>query len=367
MGQRIRQKPDIHVKFSGVSKSYDGETLVVRSLDAEIERGEFLTLLGPSGSGKTTCLMMLAGFQMPTSGEIQIDGKSVQNIPPHRRGIGMVFQNYALFPHMSVGKNLAFPLQVRKISKDQQSARIKRALELVRLEGFDNRIPRELSGGQQQRVAIARALVFEPELVLMDEPLGALDRALRDEMQYELRRIHRELGVTMVYVTHDQQEAMVLSDRVAVFEEGRIQQVGTPEVLYEEPGVSFVSGFIGENNHLPGLVQDIKDGMCTVLVGDTEIKSFTVDELHPGSAVTVSIRPERICLSPSPGVYTNEYDAEIVDIIFLGNHLRLNLNVAGRENFILKIPNTAGHGAVLRGDTVKIGWAAQDCRSFNLE
>ncbi len=367
MDRQIKQKPDIHVKFSGVSKSYDGETFVVKNMDAEIERGEFLTLLGPSGSGKTTCLMMLAGFQMPTFGEIQIDGKPVHDIPPYRRGIGMVFQNYALFPHMSVGRNLAFPLQVRNISNDQQSVRIKQALELVRLKGFDNRVPRELSGGQQQRVAIARALVFEPELVLMDEPLGALDRALRDEMQYELRRIHRELGVTMVYVTHDQQEAMVLSDRVAVFEEGRIQQVGTPEVLYEEPVVSFVSGFIGENNHLLGLVRDVQDGMCTILIGDTEVRSYTVDELRPGSAVTVSIRPERICLSPSPGVYTNECNAKVVDIMFLGDHLRLNLNIAGRENFILKIPNIAGHGAVLRGDTVKIGWAAQDSRAFNLE
>ncbi|MDE2978671.1 MAG: ATP-binding cassette domain-containing protein, partial [Acidobacteriota bacterium] len=222
-----------HVEFVGVDKSYDGENLVVRGLDLAVERGEFLTLLGPSGSGKTTCLMMLAGFEAPTAGTIRIAGRPIQDLPPHRRGIGMVFQNYALFPHMTVGGNLAFPLEVRGVEPAPRRERVKRALSLVQLEGLEDRRPAQLSGGQQQRVAIARALVFEPEIVLMDEPLGALDRRLREEMQYEIRRIHSTLGVTVVYVTHDQQEAMTLSDRVAVFHNGVIEQAASPEVLYE--------------------------------------------------------------------------------------------------------------------------------------
>ena len=209
-----------YVEFERVSKSFDGRTMVVRDLDLQIRKGEFLTLLGPSGSGKTTCLMMLAGFETPTSGAILIDGRPMHHVPPRRRGIGMVFQNYALFPHMTVGENLAFPLQVRGLDPERRRDRVRQALQLVRLDGLEHRRPRQLSGGQQQRVAIARALVFEPNLVLMDEPLGALDRRLREELQYEIRRIHRDLGVTVLYVTHDQQEAMVLSDRVACLPRG---------------------------------------------------------------------------------------------------------------------------------------------------
>ena len=217
--------PNTHVEFERVCKSYGGRVQVVRDLDLTVRDGEFLTLLGASGSGKTTCLMMLAGFEAPTSGTIRIRGRSVHDLPPRKRGIGVVFQNYALFPHMTVGGNLAFPLEVRGLDAEQRRERVRQALQLVRLEGFEDRRPSELSGGQQQRVAIARALVFEPGLVLMDEPLGALDRRLREEMQYEIRRIQRTLGITVVYVTHDQQEAMVLSDRVAVFRHGRIEQI----------------------------------------------------------------------------------------------------------------------------------------------
>ena len=214
-----------HVQFQNIDKSYDGRTLVVQDLNPDIREGEFLTLLGPSGSGKTTCLMMLAGFETPSSGSIRIGGRSVHDLPPRQRNIGVVFQNYALFPHLSVGANLSFPLEVRRMEAHERRQRVRRALSLVRLQGFEERRPDQLSGGQQQRVAIARALVFEPHLVLMDEPLGALDRNLREEMQYEIRRIHRRLGVTIVYVTHDQQEAMVMSDRIAVFQHGRIEQV----------------------------------------------------------------------------------------------------------------------------------------------
>ncbi len=352
-----------YVEFERVGKSFDGRTLVVRDLDLQIRKGEFLTLLGPSGSGKTTCLMMLAGFETPTSGAIRIDGRPMHQVPPRRRGIGMVFQNYALFPHMTVGENLAFPLEVRGLDAERRRDRVRRALELVRLNGFDQRRPRQLSGGQQQRVAIARALVFEPDLVLMDEPLGALDRRLREELQYEIRRIHQDLGVTVLYVTHDQHEAMVLSDRVAVFRAGRIEQIASPEALYEEPMRSFVARFIGANNRLGGRVTAVNDeGICDVNVGGQIVRALRIAPCAPGDATTLSIRPERVAVAPSPGLYTNEFDARIEDITFLGDHLRLRVAVCGRSDFIVKIPNIVGHGAVLEGDHIRIGWTPTDCR-----
>ena len=204
------------VKFDKVDKSYDGKVLVVKDLQLDIAEGEFITMLGPSGSGKTTCLMMLAGFETPTNGEIYLDGKAISSIPPHKRGIGMVFQNYALFPHMTVYENLAFPLRVRKIPKDEADKKIDKALSMVSLQGFAARMPGQLSGGQQQRVAVARSLVFDPQLVLMDEPLGALDKNLRESMQYEIKHIHESIGVTVVYVTHDQSEALTMSNRLSL-------------------------------------------------------------------------------------------------------------------------------------------------------
>ena len=252
------------VEFDHVQKSYDGENLVVKDLNLSIAKGEFLTMLGPSGSGKTTCLMMLAGFETATHGEIRLAGREINNIPPHKRGIGMVFQNYALFPHMTVAENLAFPLEVRKLGKSEREQKVKRALDMVQMGAFGGRRPAQLSGGQQQRIALARALVFEPELVLMDEPLGALDKQLREHMQFEITRLAHELGITTVYVTHDQTEALTMSDNVAVFDDGRIQQLAPPVVLYEEPENSFVAQFIGENNTLEGVVQEIKGDVAVV-------------------------------------------------------------------------------------------------------
>ena len=356
-----------YVEFERVSKTFDGRTLVVRDLDLQIRKGEFLTLLGPSGSGKTTCLMMLAGFETPTAGVIRIEGRAVQQVPPRRRGIGMVFQNYALFPHMTVGENLAFPLEVRGIDAEQRRERVRRALQLVRLDGMEQRRPGQLSGGQQQRVAIARALVFEPELVLMDEPLGALDRRLREELQYEIRRIHRDLGVTMLYVTHDQQEALVMSDRVAVFQAGRIEQIATPEGLYEEPARSFVARFIGENNRLAGRVTGTAGEICEVDVGGETVRALRVAPCGPGDATTLSIRPERVAIAPAPGLYTNEYEARIEDMTFLGDHLRLRLSVCGSSEFVVKIPNVVGHGAVTEGDRIRIGWTPTDCRALDAD
>ena len=277
---RTHVKP--YVQFQNIDKSYDGRTLVVQDLNLDIREGEFLTLLGPSGSGKTTCLMMLAGFETPSAGSIRIGGRSVHDLPPRQRNIGVVFQNYALFPHLSVGANLSFPLEVRRMAAHERRQRVRSALSLVRLQGFEERRPDQLSGGQQQRVAIARALVFEPHLVLMDEPLGALDRNLREEMQYEIRRIHRRLGVTIVYVTHDQQEAMVMSDRIAVFHDGRIEQVAPPEILYEEPERPFVARFIGGNNLVHGSVAAVDGDYCRVDVHGRTVVAYRVAECAPG-------------------------------------------------------------------------------------
>ena len=356
-----------YVEFEGIEKSYDGRTLVVRDLNLSVREGEFLTLLGPSGSGKTTCLMMLAGFEMPTSGTIRIAGRSVHDLPPRQRNIGVVFQNYALFPHLTVEKNLSFPLDVRRLAPEQRRERVRRALRLVRLEGFERRRPDELSGGQQQRVAIARALVFEPSLVLMDEPLGALDRSLREEMQYEIRRIHRRLGVTVVYVTHDQQEAMVMSDRIAVFHRGRIEQVAPPEILYEEPERPFVARFIGGNNLLRGRVAAVAGDYCRVDVAGRIVVAYRVAACAPGDEVTVAIRPERIGVAARAGVYRNQFPARVELITFLGDHLVIHAVVDRRTDYQLRIPNIVGHGAMLEGDDIEIGWAAADCRALDLE
>ncbi len=358
-----------HVEFRGVSKSYDGRTLVVEDLDLSIRTGEFVTLLGPSGSGKTTILMMLAGFQAPTAGEILLDGRPIHNLPARKRGIGMVFQNYALFPHMTVGANLAFPLEVRGMSKEECSARVERVLRLVRLEGFVDRRPGQLSGGQQQRVAIARALVFEPTLVLMDEPLGALDRSLREEMQYEIRRIHRTLAVTVVYVTHDQQEAMVMSDRIALLRDGVVEQIAVPEGLYEEPERAFVARFIGESNQLHGRITAMleSDNVCEVETGGEMVRALRVAQCGVGDNVTLSIRPERVAINPEAGRYKNEVRATVEDLTFLGNQLRVRLAACGREDFIATIPNIVGHGGLLEGDSVRIGWTVVDCRVLNYE
>ena len=311
--------------------------------------------------------MMLAGFQTPTSGHIRIGGRPVEDLPPRKRGIGMVFQNYALFPHMTVGENLSFPLDVRGVPDEQRRERVARALDLVRLAGFEDRRPGQLSGGQQQRVAIVRALVFEPGLVLMDEPLGALDRSLREEMQYEIRSIHQRLGVTVVYVTHDQQEAMVMSDRIAVLNGGRIEQIAGPEGLYEEPERAFVARFIGENNRLHGRVIEADDALCNVEVGGERVRAFRITPCEPGDTVTLSIRPERIAINPRDDLYYNQMRATVEDMTFLGDHLRVRLAACGRTDVVAKIPNIVGHGAMMVGDEVRIGWTVNDCRALDFE
>ncbi|PVE47412.1 spermidine/putrescine ABC transporter ATP-binding protein [Pararhodobacter aggregans] len=360
-------RADGFVVFDRVQKSYDGEILVVKDLNLSMPKGEFLTMLGPSGSGKTTCLMMLAGFETATHGEILLDGKPINNIPPHKRGIGMVFQNYALFPHMTIAENLSFPLEVRGIGKSDREAKIKRALDMVQMGAFGNRRPAQLSGGQQQRVALARALVFEPELVLMDEPLGALDKQLREHMQFEITNLAHNLGITTVYVTHDQTEALTMSDRVAVFNDGRIQQLAPPEDLYERPANSFVAQFIGENNKLDGTVETINGDKCTVRLDDgTLIDAQPVNVSKAGERTRVSIRPERVESNPDRLARdAHLVEAEVLEFIYMGDTFRFRLRVAGRDDFVMKYRNAQDQRRLSAGDKIRIGWRPEDCRALD--
>lgn len=358
---------DAFVEFERVQKSYDGENLVVKDLNLIMPRGEFLTMLGPSGSGKTTCLMMLAGFETATHGDIRLGGTSINNIPPHKRGIGMVFQNYALFPHMTIAENLSFPLEVRKMGKSEREEKVKRALDMVEMGSFGGRRPSQLSGGQQQRIALARALVFEPELVLMDEPLGALDKQLREKMQFEITHLAHRLGITVVYVTHDQTEALTMSDRVAVFEDGRIQQLAPPDKLYEEPQNSFVAQFIGENNTLEGTVKEINNGVALVqLDGGELIDCRPVNVSKPGERTRVSIRPERVEYNKdrlAEGVHTLK--AEVLEFIYMGDIFRTRLRVAGNDEFVIKTRNAPDQDRLKPGQQIEIGWLPDDCHALD--
>ncbi len=355
------------VEFERVQKSYDGEALVVKDLNLVMPKGEFLTMLGPSGSGKTTCLMMLAGFETATHGDIRLDGVSINNIPPHKRGIGMVFQNYALFPHMTVAENLSFPLEVRKMGKSERETKVKRALDMVQMGAFGGRRPAQLSGGQQQRIALARALVFEAELVLMDEPLGALDKQLREHMQFEIKRIADNLGITVVYVTHDQTEALTMSDRVAVFDDGRIQQLAPPDQLYEAPENSFVAQFIGENNTLEGVVKEIKGGTALVELDDGElIDCKPVNVSQPGERTRVSIRPERVEYNKERlSADAHTLKAEVLEFIYMGDIFRTRLRVAGNEDFVIKTRNAPDQVRLQPGQHIEIGWLPDDCRALD--
>jgi len=354
------------VSFENIEKSFDGETLVIKDFSLDIFQGEFLTLLGPSGSGKTTTLMMLAGFETPTHGEIFFNGKLINEIPPYKRNIGMVFQDYALFPHMTIRENLAFPLKVRKHPKREIDQKVSKVLEMVKLLGFEGRMPAQLSGGQQQRIALARALVFEPQLVLMDEPLGALDKNLREQMQYEIKHIHEELNVTVVYVTHDQSEALTMSSRIAVFNDGVIQQLSTPDVLYEEPQNAFVAQFIGENNRLSGKVTEIDGNTCVVEVdGGGTVKALKVNVKAVGERTTLSLRPERVTVNPAMEYIDNVFVGRVVEHIYLGDHIRTRVNVCGNDAFIIKIPNSQRSLIPEKGQEIHFGWSLKDCRALD--
>ncbi|MEQ4618240.1 MAG: ABC transporter ATP-binding protein [Corticimicrobacter sp.] len=333
---------DVLVSFRGVKKTYDGENLVVKSLDLDIYKGEFLTLLGPSGSGKTTCLMMLAGFEFPTGGEIRLGDQLLNRVPPHKRNIGMVFQNYALFPHLTVAQNVGYPLQVRGMSAAERKTRIMEALAMVHMEKFGDRYPAQLSGGQQQRIALARALVFKPQLVLMDEPLGALDKQLREHMQIELKALHSQLGMTFVYVTHDQNEALTMSDRVAVFDQGIIQQIDPVDALYETPDNLFVAGFIGDSNRLAGkLTQQDADTCALALPDGQTVHGRLIGTFAAGQPATASIRPERMRLVTADSAVTpglQRLNCTVSSLIYFGDHVRLQCTLPGQSQCFVKVP-----------------------------
>ena len=350
------------VRFERVRKSYDGVHFVVDDLNLAVRRGEFLTMLGPSGSGKTTSLMMLGGFEAPTFGHIFLDGEPVERLPPEKRNIGFVFQNYALFPHMTVAENVAFPLRYRGIKGAAAAAKVAKALGMVHLGPFAERKPGQLSGGQQQRVALARALVFDPTLVLMDEPLGALDKQLREHMQVEIKQLQRMLGITMVYVTHDQSEALTMSDRIAVFNDGRIQQLAAPEVLYEAPANGFVAGFIGENNLLPATVTGREGRFAVVtLEGGASLRVPDPGGRAVGATAVLAIRPERFSVADGTGADANCVAGTIADLFYLGDHVRLVVAAGCGKPITARIP-VAHRRPFAAGEAVTLACAAADCR-----
>ncbi len=332
----------------------------VRDVNLDIAAGEFMTFLGPSGSGKTTTLNMIAGFVSVTSGEILIAGEDVARMPAHKRDIGMVFQHYALFPHMTAAQNVAFPLEQRKVAKDEIRRRVSAALASVHLEDLSARLPRQLSGGQQQRVAVARSIVYNPRVLLMDEPLGALDKRLREQLQLEITRLHRELGLTFVYVTHDQEEALALSDRIAVFNEGGIEQVGTPDELYERPSTVFVAEFLGDSNVLRGTVS--RDG--STLRGEHYelLLGSGGNPVRPGGLGAVVIRPERIhVLTEDQGPTTgqNVLEATVSEVVYLGSARKVALEFPWGGRGLVRESMRAASSAE-RGGRVRVAWAPKD-------
>lgn len=346
------------VEFRNVAKTYDGEVNVLENLNLEIAKGEFVTLLGASGSGKTTALMILAGFEPATQGDIFLNGRRLNDVPAYKRNMGVVFQSYALFPHQTVAQNVAYPLKHRKVPKAERIDRVADALKMVDLEAFGTRLPSQLSGGQQQRVALARALVFEPELVLMDEPLGALDKNLREQMQLELKRLHDQLGMTVVYVTHDQSEALTMSDRIAVFDRGKILQIGTPTEIYERPSSSFVANFVGENNNLRGKVRSVNRKQVVVTLADgSSVKALNPLKFKAGDEVNVVIRPEHMIPGKAAGENRNQLAGRIRDIIYYGDHHRLEIDLELVGLITLKT-HLGDEIRVSNGSSVNVSWNA---------
>lgn len=350
------------LELRNVSKGY-GSHIAVADLSLQLAKGEFLSLLGPSGSGKTTTLMMIAGLLQPAAGAILLEQRPITSLPPYKRNIGVVFQNYALFPHMTVARNIAFPLTMRGVGRDEIAVRVRRALELVGLPGHGDRYPKQLSGGQQQRVALARAMVFEPPILLMDEPLGALDKKLREQMQLEIKRLHRELGMTIIYVTHDQEEALVMSDRIAVFNLGRLQQIGAPAHLYDRPATRFVAEFIGESNIFSGTV-----GAKTEEFGVSEsagllLRAVAAEPLAAGDRSVVSVRPERIALQAGDASARTEnaIRGHVSDVVYLGRSRKYIVHTdTGHQVICLQQASSGNDRAFEPGASVLLSWRAED-------
>ncbi|WP_181706472.1 ABC transporter ATP-binding protein [Chthonobacter rhizosphaerae] len=348
------------IGIRSVSKHYGGFA-ALSDVSLHIEPGEFMTFLGPSGSGKTTTLNLIAGFTDISGGHLDVGGKSVVGVPAHKRNIGVVFQHYALFPHMTVGGNVAYPLSLRRVPAAERTERVKRALEMVKMTDFAHRYPSELSGGQQQRVALARAIVFDPPLLLMDEPLGALDKKLREWLQLEIKRIHRELGTTFVYVTHDQEEALVLSDRIAVFNGGRVEQIGTGRQLYDEPATLFVGRFIGDSTVLRGAARSDGTGTALTIAGETVV---TDKRLSGGGVPVMLIRPEKLRLqrrsATGAGDGLNRLAGRISEVIYLGSGSKYEVELADGSTAIVRSP--LGDESFAIGDPVDLLFSPADAK-----
>ncbi|KQT13316.1 ABC transporter ATP-binding protein [Ramlibacter sp. Leaf400] len=350
------------LQISGLTKRY-GDFVALAPTDLEVAKGEFLTLLGPSGSGKTTLLSLIAGLALPDGGRLLIDGQDVTHGAPYERDIGMVFQNYALFPHMTVAENIAFPLKMRNVDAASAKRRAMEALELVRLPHLSQRYPKELSGGQQQRIALARCLVYKPAIVLMDEPLGALDKKLRDQMQLEIKRIHRELGTTIVYVTHDQEEAMTMSDRICLMNQGRVEQLGTPSDLYFRPRTLFVADFLGESNLLAGTVESVEGGEAQVQLAQNGGRALAAVHapLSAGSKVRVMVRPQNIAVRAGAGD-VNAVHGKVLDSMITGSLTKLYVSApsAGPEPLVMCYPTSSGTAPHAIGDDITLHWSRGD-------
>ncbi len=345
----------VPINLQNLCKYYGG-MIANHQVNLTVDAGEFITFLGPSGSGKTTTLMMIAGFIAPSAGDIQIDHRSIIDIPVHKRNIGMVFQNYALFPHLTVAENIAFPLKMRHIGKKDIQQRVKNTLDLVRLPNIAERRPKQLSGGQQQRVALARALVFEPRLLLLDEPLSALDAKLREEMKFELKQLHQQLGVTILFVTHDQEEALTLSDRIAVFREGSLAQVGKPETLYRRPSNRFVADFIGSSNFIGGHVISADSQRLTLDLGHdlTMVATHRPDWPIPSQQAEFTLRLEDIKVGGSAADCRNRYQATIEESLYIGDTIKYKVRL--NHQLSLKIKTSAAGEKLSSGTTIAIGW-----------
>jgi putative spermidine/putrescine transport system ATP-binding protein len=348
------------LRLQELCKRYEGfRTAAVASLSLNVDAGEFLSLLGASGSGKTTTLMMIAGFTTPDRGQVWLGGEPIVHLPPEKRGIGVVFQNYALFPHMTALRNVAFPLKMRGLVAGEARRRAEAALDRVGLAELGHRLPSELSGGQQQRVALARAIVFEPGLLLMDEPLGALDRSLREQMKAEIRRLHRELGITILYVTHDQEEALTLSDRIALMHQGRIVQLGTARELYERPADRFVASFIGESTLVEGIAEVDGSGALALRPQGGGPLLRGTGSMANGAAAVLVLRPEKLYVQPA-GTGEHGLAASIEDLVYVGDVTRVVLRLEGAVALAAKLPNRHDLFRPQLGDQVRVSWAAEE-------
>jgi len=346
---------EIGLAVSAVVRRF-GKVVALGGVDLAVRRGELLTLLGPSGSGKTTLLKVIAGFEIPDEGAVFLDGRDVTFATPAKRGVGMVFQNYALFPHMSIADNIAFPLEMRKVARNEARGRVERALKLVDLTGLGERFPRQLSGGQQQRAALARAIVFDPKLLLLDEPFGALDRKLREQMQLEVRRLQQKLGLTAVFVTHDQEEALIMSDRIAVMEQGRIAQLGTPQQVFHHPTSRFVAGFMGESNLIRARLTE--PGSAVVEGGP----AVRVREAPLGSnrEVGLLLRLERPRALGDGEVAENEFPGSVSEVIYLGEAVKYRIRLDAGFEIVVRWPYREAKGALAVGDRLRVGWDRVD-------